>query len=116
MKRPGNAPVEAPSRLEIAPMLAHPERFGSSSDDAFTVVMPSLPGYGFSDPPAAPMSPRAIASIWRRLMREELGFSHYVAHGGDWRAVVTSQLGPEGRCQRPGSFRISRPRRRSRST
>ncbi|MET0337533.1 MAG: epoxide hydrolase family protein, partial [Caulobacter sp.] len=85
--------------LEIAPMLAHPERFGGAGKDAFTVVMPSLPGYGFSGPPAEPVSPQALAPIGHRLMRDALGFSHYVAHGSDWGAVVTSHLGlqqPDG--------------------
>lgn len=78
--------------LDIIERLAHPERFGGDVRDAFTVVAPSLPGYGLSDPPDAPIGPRDIAAIWSRLMTEVLGCEKYVAHGGDWGAVVTSWL------------------------
>ena len=49
--------------LDIIEKLAHPERFGGDARDAFTVVAPSLPGYGFSDPPDAPIGPRDIAPV-----------------------------------------------------
>ena len=78
--------------LEIIEPLAHPERFGGDAKDAFTVIAPSLPGYGFSDPPAAPITPRQIAGIWRKLMVDILGCERYVAQGGDWGACVTSWL------------------------
>lgn len=78
--------------LDIIERLAHPERFGGDVRDAFTVVAPSLPGYGFSDPPDAPIGPRDIAPIWSTLMTEVLGCEKYVAQGGDWGAVVTSWL------------------------
>lgn len=77
---------------EIIEPLAHPERFGGAADDAFTVIAPSLPGYGFSDAPAMPISPRDIARLWHELMTEVLGFERYVAQAGDWGAVVTSWL------------------------
>src|SRR5271166_1033422 len=51
--------------IDIIEPLAHPERFGGDARDAFTVVVPSLPGYGFSDPPDAPITPRDIAALWR---------------------------------------------------
>jgi microsomal epoxide hydrolase len=78
--------------LNVIERLAHPERFGGDVRDAFTVVAPSLPGYGFSDPPDVPMGPRQIAPIWSRLMTEVLGCERYVAQGGDWGAIVTSWL------------------------
>jgi pimeloyl-ACP methyl ester carboxylesterase len=78
--------------LNIIERLAHPERFGGDVRDAFTVVAPSLPGYGFSDPPDAPMGPREIAPIWSTLMTDVLGCERYVAQGGDWGSIVTSWL------------------------
>ena len=82
----------------IAP-LAHPERYGGSVEDAFTVVVPSLPGCGFSDAPPAPVSPREVGRWWAWMMREVFGFDRYIAHGGDWGAVIASWMGvdrPEG--------------------
>ena len=78
--------------LDLIERLAHPERFGGDVRDAFTVVAPSLPGYGFSDPPDAPIGPRDVAPIWSTLMTEVLGCEKYVGQGGDWGAVVTSWL------------------------
>lgn len=78
--------------LNVIERLAHPERFGGDVRDAFTVIAPSLPGYGFSDPPDAPMGPREIAPIWSELMTEVLGCERYVAQGGDWGSIVTSWL------------------------
>ena len=49
--------------LEIIKPLAHPEEFGGRTEDAFTVIAPSLPGFGFSDPPKKPIGPRKIAEI-----------------------------------------------------
>ena len=79
--------------LDIIEKLAHPERFGGDVGDAFTVVAPSLPGYGFSDPPDVPIGPRDIAPMWSTLMTEVLGCERYVAQGGDWGAAITSWLG-----------------------
>ncbi len=59
----------------------------------FDLVIPSLPGYGFSGKPKAPIGPRFTARLWDRLMRETLGYTSYVAQGGDWGAVVTGWLG-----------------------
>ena len=78
--------------LDVIEPLAHPERFGGDVADAFTVVVPSLPGYGWSDPPAAPIHPRDVADRWQVLMTEALGFARYGAQGGDWGAAVTSWL------------------------
>ena len=78
--------------LDVIEPLAHPERFGGDIADAFTVIVPSLPGYGFSDPPDAPISHRQIGAIWHALMAEVLGHSSYFAQGGDVGASVTSWM------------------------
>jgi pimeloyl-ACP methyl ester carboxylesterase len=72
--------------------LAHPENHGGLAEDAFSVIVPSYPGYDFSGRPAYPMGPRAIAFLFDRLMGE-LGYDRYMVHGGDWGAHVTSLLG-----------------------
>jgi len=78
--------------LDVIERLAHPERFGGNVKDAFTVVVPSIPGYGLSVPPAAPITPMAVAAMWHELMTEVLGCERYVAQGGDWGAIITSFL------------------------
>ncbi len=79
--------------LGVIEKLAHPERFGGSIDDAFDVVAPSLPGFGFSGAPPAPMGPRRIAGIFNSLMTEQLGYSGYLAQGGDWGGTIANWLG-----------------------
>jgi microsomal epoxide hydrolase len=79
--------------LDSIQPLAHPERFGGRVEDAFSVVVPSLPGYGFSDPPDAPIGPRDVAATWSKLMVDVLGCDKYVAQGGDWGGVVTGWMG-----------------------
>lgn len=81
--------------LNLIEPLAHPERFGGSVDDAFTVVAPSLPGFGFSGRPPRPYGPRRMAGILNRLMTERLGFDSYLAQGGDWGGAICSWLGYE---------------------
>ena len=73
--------------------LAYPSRYGGGADDAFDLIIPSLPGYGFSGKPASPLGQRATAAMWDTLMRERLGYDTYLAQGGDWGGVVTSHLG-----------------------
>lgn len=75
--------------------LAHPERFGGSPGDAFDVIAPSLPGFGFSGKPDRPVGPRRIAALYARLMSDVLGYRGYLAQGGDWGAAVASWLGME---------------------
>jgi len=58
----------------------------------FTVVVPSLPGFGWSGRPARPIGPGAVAGIWHRLMVEKLGYSRFFAQGGDFGSAVTVQL------------------------
>src|SRR5690606_37134232 len=82
---PGS-PVEL---IDMADRLAHPERYGGRMEDAFTVIIPGLPGCGFSDAPKGPISPREVASLWARLMRDALGFDRYMVHGGDWGGVIS---------------------------
>lgn len=77
---------------QIIPLLTDPAAHGGDPDDAFDVVVPSLPGYGFSDAPTAPgMSPRAVARLWVTLM-QSLGYSRFGLQGGDWGAVVSTCL------------------------
>lgn len=78
--------------LHVIPRLTAPEKFGGRPEDAFHVVAPSLPGYGFSAAAREPgMNTRAIARRQIELM-ELLGYSHYVAQGGDWGAMVTRHV------------------------
>ena len=72
--------------------LAHPERHGGRVEDAFSVVIPSYPGYDFSSRPREPMGPLAIAFLFNKLMTR-LGYDRYIVHGGDWGAHITSLLG-----------------------
>jgi pimeloyl-ACP methyl ester carboxylesterase len=78
--------------LQVIAPLVDPTAHGGEPDDAFHVVIPSLPGFGFSDKPTEPgwRLPR-IAEAWGTLMRR-LGYTHYVAQGGDWGAGVTSWM------------------------
>jgi len=73
--------------------LAWPSRHGGRGEDAFDLVIPSLPGYGFSGKPASPIGQRATAAMWDKLVRDVLGYDAYLAQGGDWGALVTSWLG-----------------------
>ncbi len=73
--------------------LAFPSRHGGRAEDAFDLVIPSLPGFGFSGRPARPLGQRATARLFDRLLTETLGYPRYLAQGGDWGALVTSWLG-----------------------
>ena len=81
--------------MEIIEPLAHPERFGGDAEDAFTVIAPSLPGFGFSGRPPRPFGPRKMASIFNALMTNALGYDSYIAQGGDWGGAISSWLGFE---------------------
>jgi pimeloyl-ACP methyl ester carboxylesterase len=77
----------------IIPMLTDPGAHGGDPRDAFDVVVPSLPGFGYSDRPAAPgMNVFRVAELWVDLMNA-LGYSRFAAHGGDIGAGVTTALG-----------------------
>lgn len=76
--------------------LTDPAAHGGDPADAFDVVAPSLPGYGFSEDPRAPgINPGAIAGLFASLMTEALGYPRFGAQGGDWGAVITARLGAE---------------------
>jgi len=81
--------------LDVIGPLTDPEAHGGRAEDAFHVVIPSLPGYGFSDKPAKTgwNIPR-IAQAWSALMKR-LGYGRWVAQGGDWGAYVTTWLGTQ---------------------
>ena len=81
--------------LEIIEPLAHPERFGGSSEDAFYIIAPSLPGFGFSGRPPRPIGPRKIARLFDTLMTDILEYPSYLAQGGDWGGAISSWLGFE---------------------
>jgi pimeloyl-ACP methyl ester carboxylesterase len=75
----------------IAP-LTDPTSHGGKVDDAFDVVIPSIPGYGFSGRPTGTgWDPQHIAQAWTELMKR-LGYTRYVAQGGDWGAVITEAM------------------------
>ena len=80
--------------LDIIPRLTDPARFGGDPADAFTVIAPSLPGYGLSFKPGQPrFSLEAIADCFADLMTGVLGYERFAAQGGDWGAFITSRLG-----------------------
>ncbi|WP_308113760.1 epoxide hydrolase family protein [Kineosporia corallincola] len=76
---------------ELAQRLSNPSRYGGRAADAFTVVVPSIPGYGFS-PQRPAMDGTPTHELWHRLMRDELGFERYGAHGSDLGAGITGRL------------------------
>jgi len=78
--------------LGIVDALAHPEKHGAPDAPAFDVIVPSLPGYGFSSAPAAPMSPKDMARVFHSLMVDVLGYDKYATQGGDWGSVVTAWM------------------------
>ncbi|MEV4621383.1 epoxide hydrolase [Asanoa sp. NPDC049573] len=84
--------------MAIGP-LTDPETYGGRAEDAFHVVIPSMPGYGFSErPDTIGWDPGHIARAWTVLMKR-LGYSRFAAQGGDWGAIVTDLMGvqaPEG--------------------
>ena len=79
--------------FDLIEPLAHPEKFGGNIEDAFTVIAPSLPGFGFSDRPPRPYGPRKMAGVFNSLMTNTLGYGSYLAQGGDWGGAICSWLG-----------------------
>jgi pimeloyl-ACP methyl ester carboxylesterase len=80
--------------LDLIPRLTDPTRFGADPDDAFTVVAPSLPGYGLSFAPGQPrFSVEAMADCFAHLMTDVLGHDRFAVQGGDWGSSVASRLG-----------------------
>jgi pimeloyl-ACP methyl ester carboxylesterase len=81
--------------LNVVGPLSDPTAHGGNAEDAFDVVVPSMPGYGFSGKPTAPgWDPVHIARAWIALMKR-LGYTRYVAQGGDWGAQITDVMGAE---------------------
>lgn len=80
-------------QLKIIDPLTDPTPHGGSPSDAFDLVIPSMPGYGFSGKPEAPgWDPQHIARAWTVLMKR-LGYTRFVAQGGDWGALIVDQMG-----------------------
>jgi len=80
--------------LELIPRLTDPARFGGDPADSFTVVAPSLPGYGLSFTPGQPrFGIEEIADCVAELMRDALGYARFAVQGGDWGAITASRLG-----------------------
>ncbi len=80
-------------QLKIIDPLTNPTAYGASASDAFDVVIPSMPGYGFSGKPTSTgWGPERMARAWAELMRR-LGYTRYVAQGGDWGAFVVDFMG-----------------------
>jgi pimeloyl-ACP methyl ester carboxylesterase len=77
--------------LHLIPLLADPGAHGGDPADAFDVIVPSIPGFGFSDRPGRGMTRSRVAGLWARLM-EGLGYARYAAHGNDIGAVITGWL------------------------
>jgi pimeloyl-ACP methyl ester carboxylesterase len=78
---------------KIIPLLTDPAAFGGDANDAFDVMVPSLPGFGFSESPKQRgFSSWQIAELWTKLMTEKLGYSKFFAHGGDIGSGVTTRL------------------------
>ncbi|MCH2499736.1 MAG: epoxide hydrolase [SAR202 cluster bacterium] len=79
---------------KVIPMLSDPASHGGDPADAFDVVAPSMPGYGFSDATdKRGLSVLSISDLWAKLMSENLGYQKFAAQGGDWGARVTAKLG-----------------------
>ena len=91
-------------QLKIIDPLTNPTAHGGTAADAFDVVIPSLPGYGFSGKPTAPgWTPVTIAKAWATLM-QRLGYKRYVAQGGDWGNAISEVMALQ---QPPGLVAIS---------
>ncbi len=80
-------------QIKLIPLLTDPTAHGGNVDDAFDVVIPSMPGYGFSAKPTSTgWGPERMARAWAELMKR-LGYTRYVAQGGDWGAFVVDYMG-----------------------
>lgn len=87
-------PSSIAEMLKIIPLLTDPASHGADPADSFDVVVPSAPGFGFSDRPTRRgMHYWRIADLWGELMTEVLGYQRFAAQAGDWGATVTSRLG-----------------------
>jgi pimeloyl-ACP methyl ester carboxylesterase len=83
-------------QLKIVDPLVDPTAHGGKASDAFDVVIPSMPGYGFSGKPTTTgWDPARVARAWAALM-ERLGYTRYVAQGGDWGAIINDVMATQG--------------------
>ena len=88
-------PGSVVEQLKIVDPLTNPTAHGGSASDAFHVVIPSMPGYGFSGrPTTSGWDPAHIARAWVVLMKR-LGYTRFVAQGGDWGAIITEIMGAQ---------------------
>lgn len=82
--------------IDVIGPLTDPASFGGSASDAFDVIIPSLPGFGFSSKPKGkPIGPLTISHLWHKLMTQTLGYPKYGAQGGDWGCIITIRLAVE---------------------
>jgi pimeloyl-ACP methyl ester carboxylesterase len=79
--------------MQIIPMLTDPAAHGGNARESFTVVAPSLPGYGFSDDPGGGMDPQRMSEVLHELMTKVLGYRRFATQGGDWGALIASLIG-----------------------
>jgi pimeloyl-ACP methyl ester carboxylesterase len=78
--------------VKVIGPLTDPTAFGARAEDAFDLVLPSMPGYGFSGKPQGTgWNPDHIARAWAESMNR-LGYKHYVSQGGDWGAVISDVM------------------------
>jgi len=77
---------------KLIPLLTDPAAYGGDPADAFDVVVPSLPGYGFSEVLKEHGGIFGVGDLWHKLMKNELGYERFGAHGGDWGSTVTEHL------------------------
>ena len=78
---------------KILEPLTNPKKYGLDEDVCFDLVMPSIPGFAFSDAPERPLGPRKIANYYNKLMIKVLNYKSYMAQGGDWGGAISSWLG-----------------------
>jgi len=81
--------------IEAIGPLTDPAKHGASAEDAFDVVVPSIPGFGFSSKPKQPIGPPTAARLWHTLMTRVLGYPRFGAQGGDWGNAITVALARE---------------------
>jgi microsomal epoxide hydrolase len=77
---------------KLIPLLTHPDAHGGDAADAFDVIVPSLPGYAFSEPRSQHGGLFGFGNLWHELMTDVLGYTRFGAHGGDWGSTVTELL------------------------
>jgi microsomal epoxide hydrolase len=79
--------------IKVVDPLAHPEKHGGRVEDAFSVVVPSLPGYAFSSKPKRPIGAPTTARLFDKLMTDVLGYRDYIAQGGDLGFTISREIG-----------------------